>query len=106
AEWALQYLGETELQLENYAAARDAYEDGLKRFERGRLAEEMRFGLARALEGLQDVDKAASLYEQIAGGGGRRAADAQFNLAARQFEAENYQQAAELFESLVRNHPE
>src|SRR5690606_1184250 len=100
AEWALQYLGETELQLKNYAAARDAFQKGLEAFPKGRLNGELQFGLARAYDGLDESDKARKLYEEIAGGNGARAADAQFNLAARLFEDKKYAQAAELFEAV------
>jgi cellulose synthase operon protein C len=100
AEWALQYLGETELQLENAAAARDAFQKGLESFPEGRMTGEMQFGLARAYESLDEAAKAQELYETIAAGNGTRAADAGFNLAARLFEDKQYAEAAQRFEAI------
>ncbi len=47
AESALQFLGESELRLKNPQGAVNAFEEGLKRFGEGPLADETRFGLAR-----------------------------------------------------------
>src|SRR5690606_3132967 len=48
-----------------------------------------------------ELDKARALYQTIAAGNGARAADAQFNLAARLFEDKQYAQAAERFEAIA-----
>lgn len=100
SEWALQYLGETELQLEEPDAARQAFEKGLAQFPQGRLSGEMQFGLARTYDALEEPAKAQKLYQQIAATNGPRAADAEFNLAAHLFEDQQYEQAAGLFEGI------
>jgi cellulose synthase operon protein C len=100
AEWALQYLGETELQLDSAAAARDAFQKGLESFPEGRLTGEMEFGLARAYDRLDESDKARALYEKIAAGNAARAPDAQFNVAAGLFEDKQYTEAAKRFEAI------
>jgi cellulose synthase operon protein C len=99
SEWALQYLGETQLQLKDYAAARDAFAKGVQSFPKGRLIDELKFGLARAYDQLDEPEAARKLYEEIAGGNSARAADAQFNLAALLFERKDYEPAAKLFEA-------
>ena len=104
AEWALQYLGETELNLDRPQEAIRSFEAGLTRFEKGRLSEEMQFGLARAYERSNRSAEASRIYERLAKEGGRRAADADFNLAARLFDEKQYEPAADRFTAVARKH--
>jgi TolA-binding protein len=107
AEWALQYLGEAELQLGHAEDAADAFSRQLASFQDGQLADEARFGLARASEQLNRADDAAALYRQLAANPqGARAADARFHLAAQLFEAEQYAEASQAFDSLARTFPQ
>ncbi len=106
APWALQYLGETELRLGNMQAAADVLEQLLDQFKDSQLVEEARFSLARAYDGLDRSADAVELYKQLAANPqGARAADAQFNLAARLFKDEKYAEAAAGFETVVQKYP-
>ncbi|MEZ6051613.1 MAG: tetratricopeptide repeat protein [Planctomycetaceae bacterium] len=106
-KWALLYLGETELRLENMRDAADAFEQLQNQFGDSPLNEDARFGLARAYEALDRKQDAISLYRQLAENAqGARAADAQFNLSARLFEDQQFEEAASSFDTVVARFPE
>ncbi|MGE0377109.1 MAG: tetratricopeptide repeat protein [Planctomycetaceae bacterium] len=107
AQWALQYLGETELRLGNMSEAASAFEQLLSRFKESPLAEEGRFGLARAYDSLDRTAEAVALYRQVAGNPqSPRAAEAQFSLAARLFRDKQYAEAATEFETVAQRFPQ
>ncbi|MBX3436940.1 MAG: tetratricopeptide repeat protein, partial [Planctomycetaceae bacterium] len=105
--WALQYLGESELRLGNFQDAAGAFERLLAQYPEGPLAEESRFGLARAFDGLKRTDEADALYRKLAENPqGLRAADAEFSLAARQFSGGKYAAAAAGFDAVAQRFPQ
>ncbi len=106
-ESALQFLGESELRLKNPQAAASVFEEALKQFGNGSLADESRFGLARAYEALERKDDALQQYRELAAKPqSRRAAEAQFNIGARLFEDGNHSEAAQAFDTLVEAFPQ
>lgn len=106
-ELALPYLADSHLALGQFQEARDRYTQALDQFPDGRLTDDCRYGLARALEKLGDVSRAIELYRILADTPTSDLADdAQLNLGARLFEARQYQEAANVLEQLPRKFPE
>lgn len=66
-EYALPYLGEIALSMEEPLEAQRFFEQGLSQFPAGSLAQQCRFGLARALEKQGDADGAIRFYEFLGG---------------------------------------
>ena len=96
--FVLPYLGDITLSAGNAAAASELFRDGLKRFPEGRMQDDCRFGLARALEKQKQLDEAERLYLAVASKPGSSLADAaQFHLGALQYAASRYDSAAESF---------
>jgi TolA-binding protein len=106
-EWAMQYLGETELRLGEAASAARTFQRAIDRDPKGRLRDEAQFGLARSYERLDRADEAVEIYRRLAANPqGSRAADAQFHLAARLFERRDFAESAAAFTAIARNFPE
>lgn len=106
-KWALLYLGETELRLKNMQEAANAFEQLVAQHGDSQLADDARFGLARAYESLDRKQDAITLYRLLTeNADGPRAADAQFNLSARLFEEEQFAEAAASFDELVAKYPD
>ncbi len=106
-KWALLYLGETELRLENMQDAADAFEQLQTQFGDSPLVDDARFGLARAYESLDRKQDAIDLYRKLSENPqGARAADAQFNLSARLFEDQQFAEAAASFEAVIEKFPD
>jgi len=96
--FVLPYLGDIALAKNDAAAAAAYYRDALKRFPEGRLQDDCRLGLARALEKQNQTEEAERLYLAVAGKTGGPLADAaQFHLGALQYTAGKYPQAVESF---------
>ncbi|MCA9077168.1 MAG: tetratricopeptide repeat protein [Planctomycetaceae bacterium] len=106
-EWALLYLGETELRIGNMQEAANAFEQLLAQNGDSALVDDARFGLARAYESVDRQQDAIALYRTLMeNSDGPRAADAQFNLSARLFAEKQFAEAAASFEALVEKFPE
>ena len=71
--YAYPYLGEIRLEAGEPARAREAFEQGLQRFPSGPMANECRFGLARALEALGESESAIRFYGFLGDGEERTA---------------------------------
>ena len=96
--YVLPYLGEIAAAKNEMAAAAGYFRDGLKRFPEGKLQDDCRLGLARALEKQNQLDEAERLYLALAGKPGSPLSDAaQFHLGALQYLAGRYDQAIESF---------
>ena len=96
--YVLPYLGDVALSAGDAAKAAAYFRDGLKRFPEGRLQDDCRFGLGRALEKQNQTEEAERLYLAMAGKPASRLADAaQFHLGALQYAAGRYDQAVESF---------
>lgn len=105
--WALLYLGETEFRLKRADVARQLFAKYLEDYPDGPLRDDAQFGLARALEATGDRQQALVIYRDIASRpGSTRAADAQFNVGAIEFDAGNHAAAAEAFRDVAENSPQ
>ncbi len=94
----LPYLGEIALGEKDLAGAEAHFRQGLSRFPEGRLQDDCRFGLARALERQDKNAEAEKFYLALAGkASSRLAADAQLRLGAVQYALGKYAEAAESF---------
>ena len=96
--YVLPYLGEIALGQGQPAAAARQFRAGLNRFPQGRLQDDCRFGLARALERQNLGEEAERLYLAVAAKAGNPLADdAQFHLGALQYATGKYAQANQTF---------
>jgi cellulose synthase operon protein C len=105
-EWALPYLGDSKLRLKEPAAARDLFKMSLDRFPRSRLADDSRFGLARAYEDLHQDRAAAEIYAELAADkSSARAPQALMNLATVRFQSGQFDEASQAFLRLPEDFP-
>ena len=96
--FVLPYLGEIALIADDVVAAEGLFREALKRFPDGRLQDDCRVGLARALEKRQQTDEAERLYRTVAEKpDSPQAAAAQFHLGAMFFAAGNHRRAVDCF---------
>jgi TolA-binding protein len=96
--YVLPYLGDIALSKGDVAAAAQYFRDGLKQFPQGRLQDDCRFGLARALQQQDQNPEAERLYLAVAAKvGSPLADDAQFRLGALQYATGKYAEAIETF---------
>jgi len=105
----LPYLGDLALGSDDREAAVRYFRDGLARFPQGPLAEECRFGLARALEGKGKNQEAERLYRAVAAKEQHTLADdAQFRLGVLQYATGKHEEAIKTlaaFEQKFRESP-
>lgn len=96
--FTLSYLGDVTLSTGDVAAAVGYFRKALKQFPDGRLQDDCRFGLARALEKQNQSEEAAQLYAAVAGKPGSPLADAaQLHLGALQYALGKYDAAQQSF---------
>jgi len=93
--YALPYLAEMTLADGDAPAAQKIYVEALKRFPKGALADECRYGLGRALRAQGDAVAAANFFTYLAGTKTSLLADdAQLQLGLTQYDQKRYAQAA------------
>jgi TolA-binding protein len=96
--FALPYLGDIALSSGDAAAAARYFRDGLQRFPNGRLQDECRFGLGRALQSQNQLREAEQFYAAVAGNSASSLADtAQFHLGIVQYDLGEYDRALTSF---------
>ena len=96
--FVLPYLGDIALAGGDAAAAAGYFRDGLSQFPNGRLQDDCRIGLARALEKQNQPEEAQRLYLAVAGKADSPLADAaQYQFGALQYNAGRYEQAIASF---------
>lgn len=106
-EYALPYLGDTQLRLGKAEAAAASFQQAIKLFPQSKMLEDSRWGLAKALEAQQKFPEALALYREIAAKrAGPRAAQAQLQIASRLFEQKDFANAAKAYADLEKNFPE
>lgn len=106
-EYALPYLADTQLRLGKAEPAATNFAAAIKLFPEGKLLEDSRWGLAKALEAQQKFSEATEIYRQLAANpAGSRAAQAQLQIASRLFEQREFAQAAAEYVKLVKTFPE
>ena len=106
-EYALPYLGDTQLRLGKAEPAAQSFQQSIKLFPQSKMLDDARFGLAKTLEAQQKVPEALELYRQIAANRtGSRAAQSQLQIAVRLFESKDYVGAAKAYVDLEKGFPE
>ena len=106
-EYALPYLADTQLRLGKPDAAAENFQQSIKLFPQGKVLEDSRWGLAKALEAQQKFPEALVLYREVAANrAGLRAAQAQLQIASRLFEQKDFANAAKAYTDLEKNFPE
>ncbi|WP_175517717.1 tetratricopeptide repeat protein [Planctomicrobium piriforme] len=107
AEWALLYLGEAQFRLKHYDAAAKTFERSLAAYPQGRLVDDVEFDLAGVYDALGKKEQASALLQKIAGRtASTRSAEAMFQMGARAFDEQKYDQAASTFTQLATLHPQ
>lgn len=105
-EHAIPYLADTQLRLNDPAAALVNFQQAIDQFPAGALIDDARFGRARALESLKRDDEAIEQFQALAAKKeGPRAADAQFHLGALAFDRKKFPEAAAAYVELTKSFP-
>ncbi len=106
-EWALPYLGDTQYRQKKYEPAVATFQQALKLYPMGRMADEGRFGLARSFDRLKRDAEALAAYKELAGDAkSPRAPEAQLQVGTRLYEAAKYAESAAEFLSLETRFPQ
>lgn len=104
-EWALPYLADAELRLGKPAQAAGHFQQAIDQYPQGKLTNEARFGLARALEAEKKIPEAVKLYRELAASDGPRAAASQLRVATILYDEQDYAKAAVEFLALTERFP-
>ncbi|HWB13866.1 MAG TPA: tetratricopeptide repeat protein [Pirellulales bacterium] len=100
--YVLAYLGDIAARNNDFRLSQKWYEEALRRFPQGPLADDCRFGLAKALETQGGVEDARRLYLALASKSRNAWADkSQFRLAASFYAGGDYEQALACFQDLL-----
>jgi len=105
-ERALAYLGDVQLRLNDAGGAQKSFAEAVKRFPSGAMADDAKFGWAKALEAQKQDDAALQLYRELAAGQGPRAADAVFQIGSREFDRQRFVESAAAYRDLIGRFPE
>ena len=98
--YVLPYLGDIAAQGGDAAKARQLFSQGLDHYPQGPLQDDCRFGLAKSLESLGNVEEAQRIYLALASKSASPwADDAQFRLGASQYAQGSYSAALETFDA-------
>ncbi len=105
--YAYPYLGEIALAADEPARAQQAFEQGLQKFPTGPMAQQCRFGLARALERQGDAAGAIRFYEFLGGSDQRTAVsdDALLQMAILLYQQQRYGEAIETLNRHRQQYP-
>ena len=105
-EYVLPYLGEIALQRGKADRAATLFREALQRFPEGRLKDDCRLGLAKALQQAHKYDAAVETLAELTTADGPLADDAQFQLAAAAYAQGNWDQAIRVFEQFEERFPD
>ena len=106
-EYALPYLGDTQLRLGKAEQAAVSFQQSIKLYPQSKMLDDSRFGLAKTFEAQQKYPEALGLYRQLAANRmGSRAALSQLQIGVRLFEMKDYVEAAKAYVDLEKNFPE
>lgn len=104
--YGLPYLGDLALGVGDWAAAARHYRQGLEQFPDGKLQDDCRLGLGRALQKQGQHEEAERLFLALsAKTSSPLAGEASFQLGALQFAAGRYADTVSSLESFVQAHP-
>lgn len=100
--FVLPYLGNIALAQKDASTAADAFRAGLAQFPHGRLQDNCRLGLARALEMQGKTEETGKILQALAAKpSGRLAEEARYRLGLLQFTTEHYAQAVETLRNVT-----
>ena len=100
-EYAYPYLADAQLRMNKPQEALASFQKSLEVAPQGKLAEDSRFGMARAYEALKKNGDAVKLYQQIASNRtGTRAPEAHFRAATLTFDAGDLKASAQAYDQL------
>ena len=103
-ERAIPMLGECAFRGKRLDAAVELFQRSLKTHPNGVLAEDAKFGLARAWEGQKKFPESLALYTELAANpAGVRAAEAQLSVGIRHYDDGRYAEATQAFKTLATN---
>lgn len=106
-ERALPYLADVQLRLKKVDAALASFQDALKKFPQGPMAEDCEFGIAKCHEAKQQYAAAVEVYTRLAARtDSERAPEAQLNLGNRLYDLDQFDKAAAAFEKLEQTFPQ
>ena len=104
-EWALPYLGDTQLRLSKPRAAAVSFEESLERHPEGRMKDDASYGLARAYDSLGQTNEAFAIYKTLAADSeSRLQPQAKLRIGLSLFNRGKYDESATAFDALVTEH--
>lgn len=105
-EWGLPYYGDTLLRNGQSAQALEIFQKSLEKFPQGKLADDSRFGLAKAFESTSQIDKAVEIYQKIASEENQpRASQALIKLALMAYDRKDYDSTVEILDRFLDRFP-
>jgi len=105
-DWGQFYLGDALVQQKKFTEARTVYRGSLAEFPKGRLINEVRFGLGICCERSGQADEARRIYNALATDKTSRHADkALSQLGSLEFNAKRFSEAALAWDRLARDFP-
>jgi len=105
-EWGLPYYGDTLLRNNKAQQAVPIFEKSLAKYPQGKLIEDSRFGLAKALEATRQYEKARKIYSEIAGADNQpRSAQALIKLALISYDQKDYAASVASFDQFLKRFP-
>lgn len=106
-EYVLPYLGDIALHAREFELAVAHYSAAMLRFPQGRLLDDCRYGMGRALQEQGQTERALKLFNELAAADGSTwADDAQFQIGTIRYAAGEYDAADEAFAGLIARWPE
>lgn len=104
---ALPYLGDVQLRLNKIDPALKTFQDALKKFPEGPMAEDCEFGIAKCFEAKEQFPQAIEVYTRLAANtDSERAPEAQLNLGNRLYDLDQFDKAATAFAKLEQAFPD
>ena len=104
---ALPYLADVQLRLNKIDVALQTFQDALKRFPAGPMAEDCEFGIAKCYEAQKKYAPAVEIYTRLAANTkSERAPEAQLNLGNRLYDLDQFDKAAAAFTKLEQTFPQ
>lgn len=105
-ERALPYLADVQLRLNKPDVALKTFQEALKKFPAGAMAEDCEFGIAKCYEVQKQYQPAVDIYTRLAARtDSERAPEAQLNLGNRLYDLDQFDKAAAAFAKLEQAFP-
>ncbi|MDB5336162.1 MAG: Tetratricopeptide 2 repeat protein, partial [Planctomycetaceae bacterium] len=106
-ERALPYLADVQLRVNKVDVALKTFQDALKKFPAGPMAEDCEFGIAKCYEAQKKYQPTLEIYTRLAAKkDSERAPEAQLNLGNRLYDLDQFDKAAAAFAKLEQAFPQ